>query len=116
MQSPASDQVLTGGTLCTPEGIRSASWLRISRGRIAEIGEGDPPAGQRIDARDCWVVPGFIDIHCHGGGGFSFIEEDLDAVRAAAAAHARHGTTTMLASLVSRPVAELAAQVSALRE
>ena len=49
------------------------------------------------------IVPGFVDLHCHGGGGHTFTEGDPAAARAAAAFHRRHGTTTMLASLVSSP-------------
>ena len=49
------------------------------------------------------IVPGFVDLHCHGGGGYTFTTGDAGAARAAAAFHRRHGTTTMLASLVSSP-------------
>lgn len=49
------------------------------------------------------IVPGFVDLHCHGGGGHTFTRGDAAAARAAAAFHLRHGTTTMLASLVSSP-------------
>ncbi|GAA3338942.1 N-acetylglucosamine-6-phosphate deacetylase [Amorphoplanes nipponensis] len=49
------------------------------------------------------IVPGFVDLHCHGGGGHTFTTGDAAAARAAAAFHLRHGTTTMLASLVSSP-------------
>jgi N-acetylglucosamine-6-phosphate deacetylase len=49
------------------------------------------------------IVPGFVDLHCHGGGGHTFTTGDVDSARAAAAFHQRHGTTTMLASLVSSP-------------
>ena len=49
------------------------------------------------------VVPGFVDLHCHGGGGHTFTTGNAGAARAAAAFHLRHGTTTMLASLVSSP-------------
>jgi N-acetylglucosamine-6-phosphate deacetylase len=50
-----------------------------------------------------YVVPGFVDLHCHGGGGHRFTTGVADDARAAAAFHLRHGTTTMLASLVSSP-------------
>jgi N-acetylglucosamine-6-phosphate deacetylase len=50
-----------------------------------------------------WLVPGFVDIHVHGGGGHTFTTGDADAARAAAAFHLTHGTTTLLASLVSSP-------------
>jgi N-acetylglucosamine-6-phosphate deacetylase len=49
------------------------------------------------------IVPGFVDLHCHGGGGHTFTQGDAAAARAAAAFHLRHGTTTILASLVSSP-------------
>ena len=55
------------------------------------------------DAGDDIIVPGFVDLHCHGGGGYTFTTGDAGAARAAAAFHLRHGTTTMLASLVSSP-------------
>ena len=49
------------------------------------------------------IVPGFVDLHCHGGGGHTFTTGSAEAARAAAAFHLRHGTTTLLASLVSSP-------------
>jgi N-acetylglucosamine-6-phosphate deacetylase len=58
-------------------------------------------AAQR--AGDDIIVPGFVDLHCHGGGGHTFTTGDPEAARAAASFHLAHGTTTMLASLVSSP-------------
>ena len=58
-----------------------------------------------LTAPDDIVVPGFVDLHCHGGGGHTFTEGSADAARAAAGFHLRQGTTTMLASLVSSPFA-----------
>jgi N-acetylglucosamine-6-phosphate deacetylase len=49
------------------------------------------------------ILPGFVDLHCHGGGGHTFTTGDPASARSAAAFHLRHGTTTMLASLVSSP-------------
>src|SRR3954469_3542542 len=54
-------------------------------------------------AGDDIIVPGFVDLHCHGGGGHTFTTGDLAQARGAAAFHLGHGTTTMLASLVSSP-------------
>ncbi len=56
-------------------------------------------------------------MHCHGGGGASFGGRGDDAVAAArtvTAAHRAHGTTTLVASLVTGPLDELAATVDAL--
>ncbi|BCJ53720.1 N-acetylglucosamine-6-phosphate deacetylase [Actinoplanes sp. NBRC 14428] len=54
-------------------------------------------------AGDDIIVPGFVDLHCHGGGGHTFTRGDARDAAAAAAFHLGHGTTTMLASLVSSP-------------
>jgi N-acetylglucosamine-6-phosphate deacetylase len=60
------------------------------------------------------VVPGFIDMHVHGGGGASYTS--TDGIAEAAAFHLRHGTTTTLASLVTTSPAELLTGVRALAE
>jgi len=69
--------------------------------------EGDGPTILDVvadgGAGDDVIVPGFVDLHCHGGGGHTFTQGDAVAARAAAGFHLRHGTTTMLASLVSSP-------------
>ncbi|GGP80413.1 N-acetylglucosamine-6-phosphate deacetylase [Saccharothrix coeruleofusca] len=110
------DVTLTGGRVVTPEGVLDRGWVAVRDGRITAVGRDSPPEGPTTDVGGGWVVPGFVDIHCHGGGGEAFTSADPERVRKAAAAHLQHGTTTMLASLVSRPVPELADQVSALAE
>jgi len=61
------------------------------------------------------IVPGFVDMHCHGGGGHTFTQGDAADAAAAAAFHLRHGTTTMLASLVSSPFELMRAATAAFR-
>jgi len=75
--------------------------VRIRHGAIADVG----PAGRarRFEYEAAWVLPGFVDLHVHGGGGHTFTTGDVAQARAAADFHARHGTTTMLASLVTAP-------------
>lgn len=110
------DVTLTGGQVVTPDGVLDAGWLAVRDGRILAIGDGVAPDGPTMDVSGCWLVPGFVDIHCHGGGGEAFTSADPERVRKGAAAHRRHGTTTLLASLVSRPVEELVDQIAALAE
>lgn len=110
-------QLITGGRVATPGGVLDPGWVLVDGGAISAVGTGEPPAADRVtDAQGQWVVPGFVDIHCHGGGGTAFTSTDPDDVRHAVLAHRRHGTTTTLASLVSRPIPELVEQVAALRE
>lgn len=89
-------------------------WLRVSEGRIVEVGDGPPPAAPEVTFDGGILAPGFLDVHCHGGGGASF-SEGASAAATARAAHRAAGTTTMLASLVTDPLDELAAQLEALR-
>lgn len=110
------DVTLTGGRVVTPGGVLENGWVSVRDGRIAAVGEGAAPDGPTTNVGGGTIVPGFVDIHCHGGGGAAFTSSDPAKVRKAAAAHRKHGTTTLLASLVTRPVPELADQVAALAE
>lgn len=60
------------------------------------------------------LLPGFVDIHCHGGGGYYFSALNPDQIRTVIATHVAHGTTAMLASLVSEPIDSLVEQIKAL--
>lgn len=102
------DQVL----LVTPTGIL--------RGRIAwrdgviQAVEGEPLS--EAEARDSglpWVLPGFVDLHCHGGGGRDLMEAG-DAADVIARTHARHGTTSLLATTMTAPLREIEAALDAL--
>ena len=116
MLGPVTGFVLTGGRLALPEGLVDDGWLVVLGGTIAGIGTGTPPPGDRVDVDGSFVVPGFVDVHCHGGGGGSFSSGDPKEITTAIQAHRKHGTTTMLASLVSDPVRALVDQMAVLRE
>lgn len=65
---------------------------------------------------DGLILPGLVDIHCHGGGGFSFPDtENPEQAAPAIAEHRAHGTTSIVASLVTASQETLLARVSALR-
>jgi len=112
----AGDFVITGGRVAVPDRVFDDGWVAVTDGRIAGVGSGTPPSGEHVDVGGALVVPGFIDTHCHGGGGGSFTSLDPDELLTAVYAHRRHGTTTTIASLVSNPVDVLCEQVAALRE
>jgi N-acetylglucosamine-6-phosphate deacetylase len=107
--------LLEGGRVVTPDGVLDPGWIRLAGDVIDAVGSGDPheqlPA---VDLRGRWVLPGFVDMHVHGGGGASFTEGTRDQARQAAAFHRGQGSTTMLASLVTAPVAELEARAGLL--
>ncbi|WP_300592200.1 N-acetylglucosamine-6-phosphate deacetylase [Microbacterium sp.] len=99
----------------------SDAWVEMQGDTIAAVGTGDDwrsraSAATIIDAREvagpgAVLTPGFIDIHGHGGGGFSY-EGDESGIRAARALHLAHGTTRAVLSLVSGSLEHLTAQVA----
>ena len=102
--------LLAGGRIVTPGGVLSPGWIQLAGPLIDATGTGGAPGPPDVDLGGRWVLPGFVDLHVHGGGGASFTDGTAGQARQAAAFHARRGTTTMLASLVTAPVAELEAR------
>jgi N-acetylglucosamine-6-phosphate deacetylase len=77
------------------------------RDGVIEFVEPGASSSDALDLGDRWLVPGFIDVHVHGGGGAQFNTSDPDEVLAAARFHSRHGTTSLLATTVAAGVDEL---------
>lgn len=105
--------IIAATAILTPRGRLDPGWIEISGRTITSLGSGRPPrpADHTFNGT---LVPGFVDAHIHGGGGASFNDPDPDAADRIAATHLRHGTTTMMASLVTAPLDELARAVRAL--
>ena len=108
--------VIAAGTVVLDERICRPGWLATSSGRIADCGAGAPPRPADAEFPDSVVVPGFIDIHVHGGGGASYTDGIGAEIERAAEFHRRHGTTTTLASLVTAAPDDLLCQVGVLAE
>jgi len=93
------------GSILTPQGW-TAGRLRFAETIAAldgsPVGVPTPP----------FILPGFVDLHVHGGGGADMMAGEA-ALRAAARTHARHGTTALLATTVTAPLDELAAALDA---
>ncbi|GII75609.1 N-acetylglucosamine-6-phosphate deacetylase [Sphaerisporangium rufum] len=105
---------LTDARLVTPGGVHDG-WITIEDGRITHIGRGRAP-GDGLALGGRLVVPGFVDMHTHGGAGGSFPSGDQEEARRVAAFHARHGTTTIMASLVTAAPEAIARATAALAE
>ncbi len=106
--------ILRGARVSTDDGIVEDGWVRIEGSVIDSFGLGVGPAGESVDLGGRLLAPGFVDMHVHGGGGASFQSGAADDVRTAADHHLSFGTTTLLASLVTRPVEELASSIERL--
>jgi N-acetylglucosamine-6-phosphate deacetylase len=84
------------GRIVTPEGVVDGA-IEVDGDRIAAIDRGEHVHSGHF------IVPGFVDMHVHGGGGYTFTTGDPGEARGAAAFHLAQGTTSLLASLVSSP-------------
>ncbi|GIJ47677.1 N-acetylglucosamine-6-phosphate deacetylase [Virgisporangium aliadipatigenens] len=103
---------LTGARVVTREGVLAPGWVSFDGGVITGVGAGSPPAGSTgvRDLGGAWLLPGYIDLHVHGGGGHDFGASPED-LAAGVAFHHAHGTTGTLISLVTAPVDTLSEQL-----
>jgi N-acetylglucosamine-6-phosphate deacetylase len=108
--------LLSAGRVVTPARVFAPGWLHVEGERVSEVGAGAPPRPADVDLPVATVVPGFVDSHVHGGGGASFDGGDPEVGAAAVRAHLAHGTTTMVASLVTDRPESLAASVRGLAD
>jgi N-acetylglucosamine-6-phosphate deacetylase len=108
--------LLTADRVVTPARILAPGWVRVDGERIVDVGAGDPPRAVDVPLPAATLVPGFVDTHVHGGGGASFDGGDPEAGATAVRAHRAHGTTTMVASLVTERPEVLAASVAGLAD
>lgn len=93
--------LLSAPRVLTPAREIAPGWVLVDGERIADVGQGAPPRTPDVALTDGVVVPGYVDAHVHGGGGAAFGPDGPDAAATAVAAHLAHGTTTMMASLVT---------------
>lgn len=92
------------GRILTPQGWIEGGSVLMDNGRIVEITKNshiEPKAEKTIDAQGHYVVPGGIELHCHGGGGNDYMEGSEEAFRIATATHMKHGSTAMFPTLSS---------------
>jgi N-acetylglucosamine-6-phosphate deacetylase len=123
--SNADRTVLTGARIVLPSGVVDNGRLVIENGRIAEAAAApdSPPADTPpseavppLELRGYTVVPGFVDMHVHGGGGASYASGIAEEALTAARTHLLHGTTTTVASTVTGEIDEICRQASVLSE
>ncbi|MBR2466719.1 MAG: N-acetylglucosamine-6-phosphate deacetylase [Clostridia bacterium] len=99
----------------TPSGVLPLGSVLIEDGRIAALDyKGD--ADTEIDAEGGFLLPGFIDIHLHGGGGADFMDAVPEAFERAVKAHLSRGTTLLYPTAMTAPEEEIAAFIDAYLE
>ncbi|MER7772606.1 N-acetylglucosamine-6-phosphate deacetylase [Kitasatospora sp. NPDC096140] len=107
--------VLAGARLVLPGGVVDDGRLTVRGDRITAVTSGPTEPGD-LDLTGHTVVPGFVDLHVHGGGGASYASGNAEEALLAARTHLHHGTTTTVASTVTGEIDELARQAAVLSE
>lgn len=113
--APDRVDLIVRGTAVLPQGLLPDAVILVADGRILAAGPAEQvpeiPAERTID-HEGLILPGLVDIHCHGGGGASFPDSDSpESMMTAVLEHRRHGTTSLVASLVTASPDTLRARV-----
>ncbi len=97
---------IVNGRILTPQGWLDNGSVIIEDNTIKAVSNSDLHivGAEIIDAKGCYVVPGGIEMHVHGGGGRDFMEGSEEAFRVAINAHMKHGTTSIFPTLSSSTV------------
>jgi N-acetylglucosamine-6-phosphate deacetylase len=105
--------VLSAGRVVLPTGVVDGGRVIVQDGRIAGSA---PVHADVLDLTGHWIVPGFVDMHNHGGGGASFTSGTPEEVLRGVRTHREHGTTTVVASTVTGELDFLARRAGVLSE
>ncbi|SMQ17190.1 N-acetylglucosamine 6-phosphate deacetylase [Streptomyces sp. Ag82_O1-12] len=105
--------VLTGATVVLPTETVHNGQVAVDGTRITRSA---PENAQVINASGHYVIPGFVDLHNHGGGGASFTSGSVDDILKGIHTHRLHGTTTLVASTVTGDMDSLTHRAGLLSE
>lgn len=83
--------------------------------KIVDVSREECPVSEECDAGECYVSPGFIDIHTHGGGGFRF-EGSVDEIVEGCNFHLRHGTTSICPTVSAAEFVGMAQSVASIAQ
>ncbi len=122
MEDDADTLVLEKATAITPFRKEEACTLVLERGKITQMGQACdvsiPGGARRLDVEGRYVLPGFVDIHAHGGRGHDFADRDAtpETLDIISDFFASHGTTSVLATIYPQPRERLLACIGRLRD
>jgi N-acetylglucosamine-6-phosphate deacetylase len=115
--APATTTAIANGKVLTPFRQIDGGGVLIEGGKIVRVFEGSPPPADRvIDAEGCYVSPGFIDMHVHGGNGFDYLDGTVEAYEAAGKFHMEHGAAVQAPTISASTDEELYAALRAFGE
>lgn len=100
---------IINGKIFTPQGWLDEGSVLIRDNKILEVTNCDLAliGANQVDAKGMFIVPGFVCMHAHGGGGHDFSECTEEAFRSAVKSHQKHGATSIFPTLSSSPFSEI---------
>ena len=91
--------ILKNGRILTPDGQFRLTDLTVEDGTIRSVGPTDAPGEELHGA---YVIPGLIDLHTHGCAGYDHLDGTPEATQAMCRCYASHGTTSVLATVMTQ--------------
>ena len=92
--------LFSGGTIVLADRMLPEGQVEVAGERIAAIHPTPTVSGadreRVVDLQGGYLVPGYVDLHVHGGAGADFMDGTEEAFHTVCQAHARHGTTSLL--------------------
>ena len=88
-------KILTNGKIISDGKEICGYDIVIDGNKIVDVKPTETVNGEKIDLGGNYIAPGFIELHCHGGGGYEFIDATPEAFKKACKTHAAHGTRVM---------------------
>ncbi len=87
--------------IVTPTEVLYGNTCLIEDGYIVYIGKEEKKADYTVEGNGGYLLAGFIDIHCHGGNGYDFMDASCEEMLEISKFHLRHGTTTLFATTMT---------------
>lgn len=100
MKAFINARVVSGGRIINTNVI-------TENGVITELADRFENAEEIIDCKGNYLSSGFVDLHVHGGGGYSAMSEDINEIAAMCKAHAMHGTTSITPTTLAAQIPQL---------
>lgn len=104
-----SDKIICGDSIFD-------GYIYIEKGKISSLSKEEKGCEECYDFTGKYVSPGFIELHTHGGGGYSFSKENEDDIIQACNFHLKHGATTILPTLSAGPIEDMKSSVEVIKK
>jgi N-acetylglucosamine-6-phosphate deacetylase len=107
--------IISAATVLIGDELQKELWLEIENGQISSINPISSESAPEYDHRyEGILIPGFVDIHCHGGGGNYFSSSSEAQISQVIKTHRMGGTVLGVASLVTASIPNLIEQITRL--